>query len=107
MRVGPSPNIKAMPAAGRIFHCWSAKNGSCREVGKAWLQHICHEVIIGFIVTVFALPPQIFMGHQRLQWRAEMLVCACRPLVYYVQTAWNDIADGNADGNIIKHNEFL
>lgn len=60
--------------------------------------------MLGIIVTVFALPLQIFMGLSRLQRQAEILVRACRPLMYNVQTAWNDVADGNI---MVKHNEFL
>lgn len=74
------------------------------EVRKHRLRHIFHDVMLGIIVTVFTLPLQIFMGLSRLQRQAEILVCACRPLMYKVQTAWNDIADGNI---MVKHNEFL
>lgn len=60
--------------------------------------------MLGIIVTVFALPLQISMGLSRFQRQAEILVRACRPLMYNIQTAWNDIADGNI---MVKHNEFL
>lgn len=93
MKFLPSPNVKLCKLHCWIFHFWSAKmSATYFSWSDAW--HHCNSVC--FL--------HIFMGLSRLQRQAEISVRACRPLVYNVQTAWNDIAGGNI---MVKHNEFL